>query len=583
MKKPNIRKAVTRCRDGVKYCREKRVFGKIFFEIYKNFKLIFRNWSSLLLIILAPLFLILLVGYSFSADTLHGIGIGITSTESMDLTDFAENVSSFAEIQEYDKIRDCVVDMALEKNHICLEITGSFTVRKGEIPTGEVKFYYDNTRKQTTLLLLTEMKDYFGLTSEKISLISTQEIFDNLQNLLIFIEDRLDDIDDVKEQSQQIKSDLKERKVQLIDVRNKFTPRYQQVKSAQTQIQVYQNSLNQSSQSMFQAIESLKGPLNDIKSDNTTSVALLLAISQLETSIDSLSYTTNLTIQQINNVTAQIDEVVGELDAINKLLNDEIERTDKYIELIDDSVKKIESTATEARQKMEDFSRLDPSFASRLVKPITQSFEPLVKDVKDVQLAFPMLLTVVIIFISMLFSNMIALLEIHNRAYIRNILAPVNDFIYTSGMALTSFIVISAQVAVLLVLAQTRFGVEIVSRIWSVVPIVAVLIFVFIFIGMTVAYISKNMETSILLSTVLALGFFLFSNALNALEAMPVIAAYVAFFNPVVAVNSMFRMIFFFNVSLSQMPYHLILMIFYLLGTCYLLIKVSKKKNRQRL
>ena len=106
--------------------------------------------------------------------------------------------------------------------------------------------------------------------------------------------------------------------------------------------------------------------------------------------------------------------------------------------------------------------------------------------------------------------------------------------------------------------------------------------FTFIFIGMIIAYITRNMQTSILLSTFVALAFFLFSDAINALEAMPKIASYIAILNPVVVVNSMFRMIFFFNIKLLYMPIHFGLLLFYMIAAGALLVYISKKKNRQR-
>ena len=198
------------------YCRHKRIHVKILFELYKNFKLIFRNWSSLLLIVLAPLFLILLVGYSFSSDTLHDIKIGVNAIGDIDLDEFAQNVSSFGKVIEYNNTERCLIDLALQRNHLCLEIIGSFTAEKGEIPTGEVKFYYDNTRKKISLMLLSELKDYFGLTSERISLISTQEIFDNIQQFLNYINEGIEDMDDIKFQAEQIEDDLRQRKKDLM-------------------------------------------------------------------------------------------------------------------------------------------------------------------------------------------------------------------------------------------------------------------------------------------------------------------------------------------------------------------------------
>ena len=52
--------------------------------IQKNIKLVFRSYSSLLLLVLGPLLLILLVGFAFGGSALHDINIGIIKYEYTD-------------------------------------------------------------------------------------------------------------------------------------------------------------------------------------------------------------------------------------------------------------------------------------------------------------------------------------------------------------------------------------------------------------------------------------------------------------------------------------------------------------------
>jgi ABC-type multidrug transport system permease subunit len=559
-------------------------YEKVPYEVYKNLKLIFRNWTSLLLLILAPLFLILIVGYSFSGENLHGIKIGIKADNSINLSEFKQNVSSFAQIKNYDDINDCLVDMALEQTHMCLELKGNLAAKKGEIPTGEVAFYYDNTKKKTSLLLLTQIKDYFGITSEKISLMSTQQIFDNLQQLLTFLNDRISDIEQVKNESVSIQNDLIDRKQKLVQIRDDFTPKYLLIKSIQEKINSQVSLFNQTADSLLSAVSGVKNAtaaLDDVS--NTTVIEPLDSrLALLITQINTLETRTNATIAEIVSIKTSLDSVVVQLDTINTFLNEEIERTDKYIELIKKSTAQIEETLSQAKDKMKDLSKIDPALASKIVKPITQSFEELVKGLTSVQVTFPVILTTVIIFISLIFSTMITLLEINNKAYTRNILAPVDDAVYTLGIAFTNLLVIGAQIGVLLVVAQASFSVNISEQLGSIIPMIALIMFTFISLGMIIAYKSKSVQTSVLMSTFVALGFFLFSDAVNALEAMPEIASYLAMLNPVVIANSMFRMIFFFGLKLWHMPVKLGILVLYFFIAGYLLIRVSKKKNQQR-
>ena len=556
---------------------------RLLFEIYKNLKLIFRNWSSLLLIVLAPFLLILLAGYSFSGEQLHDIKIGVHAQEDLDLGDLAKSVSGFGEVFRYESADRCIRDMIDEKVHICLDIKGSLSVKGGEIPSGEVVFYYDNTRKRISLLLMSEIKDYFGLTAEQISLISTQEIISSMQNLLVFINERIGDVDSVRNESEKIMSDLEVRKQRLIVLRDDFEPRYLVVKSVQADFNSNKRALDNQSESLLESLEGLRALIAEIDQNISNTTGLDLALLDLESQIAGLESSANTTVEQANNISDSLNLAVAELDEIDLILNQEINMTAEYIILINSSVQRIDNISSEAKSKMSGLSEINPSLAGRIAKPITQSFKALVGEVKDIQLAFPILLSTVIIFISMIFSNIITSLEINNKAYTRNILAPVNDITYTAGLAVTNFLVVSFQVAVLLAVAQLNFGIEVTSHLGEIIPISVVLILIFVFIGMVLAYMSKTIQTSILSSTFLALAFFLFSDALNALEAMPQLASKIAVFNPVVIVNSMLRKVLFFDISISGLQAQAGLLIIYMAAAALLLVIVSKIKNKQRL
>ncbi len=599
---------------------------KILFEIYKNFKLIFRNWSSLVLIIIAPLLLILLVGYSLSGDKLHGINVGVVAPDTLDLAEFQRNVTDVAQIIRYNQIDSCLEDMALANAHICLEITGEIKPKEDELPAGEVKFYYDNTRMKMTLPLMTQIKDFFGLTSEKISLISTQTIFDNLQNFVGYLSGRIDDLEESKKEAESIRQDLIERREQLVKVRNDFRPKYLAVKAVQKDVRKYSDSFTNSTDSLIGSLDQLKSAIKvaeqsasiisnpvlpnitlpnaslpNITLPNITipsipnitiprapknvtigNYILNISSSELEGQIDYVKSKTVVTRNEAANVTRTFDDAVKQLDDIDALLEGEIKRTDSYIVKINQSVEKMDAIIAEAREKLKEISRFGSSDAEKIVKPITQEFLQLRSGVKGVQLAFPILLTTVIVFISLLFANIITLLEIYNKAYTRNILAPVNDLLYTAGMALTNFIVIFFQVCILLLVAQFKFNVDIAGHIWQMLPVAIIMIFIFVFIGMIVAYLSNNIQTSILITTFVALAFFLLSDLLNTLEAMPIIAAAVAKLNPVVVANAMFRKIIFFDIPLSALTAELAVLLAYLIATGVLLVCVSKRKNKRR-
>jgi ABC-type multidrug transport system permease subunit len=231
---------------------------------------------------------------------------------------------------------------------------------------------------------------------------------------------------------------------------------------------------------------------------------------------------------------------------------------------------------------MNSLTTLDPALAAKIVKPITQQFIELISGIKNEQLAFPTLLSAIVIFISLLFSNVVTLLEIHNKAYLRNIIAPVDDLIFTAGLALTNFIVVAFQIIVLFLVAQFVFRLDVFGNISALLAITALLAAIFIFAGMTIAYLSKTNQSSILMTTFVALAFFLFSNAINSLEAMPKLAATIAQFNPVVIANSALKKILIYNLPISFSIPETTMLLLYTAVALTALVIISKIKNKQR-
>ncbi|MBT3463516.1 ABC transporter permease, partial [archaeon] len=221
--------------------------------------------------------------------------------------------------------------------------------------------------------------------------------------------------------------------------------------------------------------------------------------------------------------------------------------------------------------------------AEKLIKPILQSFEPVQPGIENIKLSYPTLLTLVIVFISLLFSNIVTLSELNSKAYLRNLIAPVNDLIYVIGLIFTNLLVILFQVIILLMVAQFRFGIDVFSNFWSIMFIVFLLSLIFVFFGMAIAYYFSNEQSSILTATFVSLAFFLFSDIVTPLEAMPKHATLIANNSPFVISQAIFKKIIIYDLPLYMSMSSIYKLIIYALLSLVLLIIVSKWKNRTRI
>lgn len=288
-----------------------KILKKLFYEQYKNFKILFRNWSSLFLLIIGPLSLILLIGFAYSGNELHDINIGVVSNKE----NFYFQNFTFANFEKYEKIEDCINDINLQKLHLCIEyyikeesidkkdytnneenkyniknnniednnneINNNENIYKensnysaedsiktedtSEIPTGIITFYFDNSKKALSSKIVDSLSEYFGNESEKISIESAKTIFANVQGLVIYLKQKSDDIDLLINQSYKIKNDLIERKERLIEVRNEFLPIYNKSKNLQFRLNNISRSFNESYYEINNNIDELIENLEKLK------------------------------------------------------------------------------------------------------------------------------------------------------------------------------------------------------------------------------------------------------------------------------------------------------------------------------
>lgn len=578
----------------------KRILVLLGREIIKNFKILFRNWTTLSLLIIAPLLLILLVGYAFSGENLHDITIGIISENGIDITEFRQNTSDYAQIQEYKNLSACLGEMIVEKSHLCIMMEGSIASDENA-PPAHITFFYDNTKTKTNAILISQVKEFFGLSAQKISLIAARTMFDNIQELVVFLEERGYEIEQLKNNTAEIRAQLQERKEKLENLRNQFQPSYQRLKGlqqnlneniermlvAQERSQDSLHSLANNLANISEELSALKSMRNSSGISNTTreipldelrnkSIELANSTQENEKELSELRYSL-ITLEQ------QINTTVGYIDEFGVLLDKEIELTSYYITVIDKSTVRIAELAQNLNEKMKEFRGIGPKAAERLVTPIAQSVQPLLQNATNIGLSFPLLVAMITIFISLLFANIVTLAEINDRSYTRKLLAPVDDLLYTIGLIITNSLVILLQVSVLFLIAYVQFDLPILTFLGELFIVIGILILLFTFMGMTIAYLSRNTQASILLATFIALAFFLLSDAVVGLEAMPPYATAVAAYNPLMLSSSMIKVLLLYHQSIAVASHQLLIMIVYACAMFGAALVASKRFNRKRL
>ncbi len=585
-------------------------FRRILFIVLKNLKIVFRSWTSILLLILGPMILILILGFAFNGDDLHDINMGVYAKDMQEIQPVLENIASDeVRVVMFKRLDFCIWSMNHSFVHLCAEFDENFNSdpASGEMD-GTITFYYDNSRYNLIRFILDYLKEKIDITSEEISLQASEQIINDVQEFVGLMVNTQKQLGELKTEAMIVRSDLVEMRDQLLTVKKQFDPRYEQIKELQGKLNDSIETLEaltfseEDSEKMVNALTLLNGSLDtsyyylnasyteindtivlyndavDVLKSYVLNLSLPMTIdldkiklnhSLLDRTLDSLDSSQELandaiakinntnmfidsTIDDIEELKEELDLLIVDIDAVNDLINNSIKNINENIVKIDDAIIEIDRISIELNESIEQLSGIDQDQAEMLINPINAEFEPILGDLAKIYLIFPILLVFIITFISILLSNMVVLNEIHSPAFFRNFLVPINNLYYIVGLFITNMIVVLIQIAVLLLVSYFNFGIDIMSVFFSLMIAVLLVTTVFVLIGMFFAYLIRIKQTSILVCTFFALGVFLFSDVIFPVEIMPKTAAFFANLNPLLIGENIFRKIIFFDIGLLQ-------------------------------
>jgi ABC-type multidrug transport system permease subunit len=543
----------------------------LFYIIRKNMRLVFRNLSSFVLLVLGPMLLIFIVGFAFSGDDLHDITIGVYAPQDVDINSVVDALASDdVGVLFFSRIDRCITSMNQSRVHICADFASDFE------ESGEVTFYYDATRYNLVRYILEYLQQQIAITSEEISLELAKEIFADIEGFVGDMENAQIQVGDLRDNALLLREDLVAMHADVVAARGQFEPSYYRIKETQASL----NSTALELSADYAATTDIGTVLADIyllrdtlESVRTTLTAAELALAasgfdtgaffglyanidqaelSIQNTIASLESTGDLSSVTLEETYALLDEMntmVGYLDTIYINLLATEEALAQHIVGIDSGVENLDTLGEAFDSYIEEFSSITEEDAEKFLHPIAATFVglPNGEETSKIQLVFPMLLVFMITFMSVLLSNMLVLNETHSPAYFRSFLLPVSHMYFIVGLFFTNLILIGIQMIVLLLVASVSFDVTFFLNFPVFAFSLLLTIFIFVEIGMIFGYFVHSRQTSLLLSLFFSLILFFFSDIVFPIEIMPTQAAFVAQFSPLVIAEGIFRRTLFYG------------------------------------
>ncbi|MDA3856530.1 MAG: ABC transporter permease [Candidatus Woesearchaeota archaeon] len=580
--------------------------------IGKNLKIIFRSPFTILLLVLAPILLMFVVGFTYSGTSLSDTNIGLIETE----TQMFDAIKVRPELREvnfieyydggYNQSRDsCKEDLKQSKVHLCMSFIPYYD-RNGNLLSANIIYYIDNTRPQISDIIVRNFNVYIDDQTKIMSEKTINDIFSEVNETLSFMEDSKELIDDLLVDINTAKINLEDAIDLLEEGSKEYDVIYSQVLNQRYNINTQISSLEEDSLKLDNDLDDLDSEINSLSNSLPSQISMLTNtingintyaqtnpeiynyvdigdlnelendLENLEDNLDDVQSTSNSVsnnlgaINDINNLQMAFNTLIDSLGLMKGYMDTANSESQKLLYEMNIREKELTEIRDQIDDKLAYFKEVTNRDASDITEPISKKNLLLWTGLQRVHQLSPVIVILVLLFIGLLLSNVVVSLEINSNAYFRNLISPVKQGKFVLSLFFTSMLIILFQMFFLFLIIQMVFKIEVftLSKLFSVGLVVILILMIFVLTGIFLAYLFSSIQISILFTTFLMLFLFLLSDIIVPLEIMPKIFSTLLRLNPVIIGEDLIRRLFFideFSLSLKDIiifiPYNIILIV----------------------
>ena len=528
--------------------------------IIKDLKLLIRSPNSSLIIILAPLLVILLLGVAFDNANVFGITIGVHSTSySPDVESLLTKLTEKEiHVVKYDSQEACIQDIKLGSANTCIVFPPDLSFTSNEQLV--VTFHVDQSKINLVWMVMDTVNERFGTGAREVS-----------KNLVTILINKLD----------ASKSELEGKKATLSSLRTYTVDAQTSVGGISGDLQgldfSYVENETFPTDAMSKEIAAVEQNLTvflDDAEDHVTSAKALTNTSSIVIKLDSALEDVVFAQEVVKgSASPSILRLQTTLDALKLNIETLKGQLVKAEELRDSATPKLELVTEQLNTGLGDITALESSFDAivndiksiqvtnpeAIAQPFVTEIKPVVAPTTYLNYLFPSLIILVVMFISMLLSTTLVMMEKHSPAYFRNFISPTRNITFIIGTYLTNMFLVLIQIGIILLVAGYFFSAQIAPSLHLVVLVLLLSATFFTLWGMGIGYVFTSEETGTL-ATISSGSVFLFlSSVIIPIESMPALVRQIAAFNPFVICERVLRSVLLFQPEISVVQKDLLL------------------------
>lgn len=551
----------------------------------KNLKTVSRTWSYFVVLFICPILLIFFAGLMLNSSDVDNIKIGLVDKDiSYDI-----DLSEVKNVIDYDSLSNCVIDLTDSEIGTCIYLNNI----EGKT---QLNIYLDNTApfvkyysKQFILENIFEDQQYLfettsGELNSKLSVYANS--VDSAKEEMIQVRDELG----IQEQ------DLINRRTELTKTKEEFDEVYIPLKQMQPEIVELREEIEKNGNNLDTDIATFRASKQIVENQISSIKNLLFlglneedyltateSLDDVSSSLNKLDSTLAALEEIYDNPTLlemlhSYEEVIIKMDSLNQTLIDLDNDLEKSIEKTRESQERVDEFINELEDVSGEMKVLSNSFDT---KGIELEFKDAYSISDDpIRLAFPLLISIIITFTSLILSNIFVLNEVNRPSYFREIISPTKDVNFLIADYLINLFFVFIQATVLFVIGIAWFELTLAH-----LPAFALVIFLtssmFIFLGMSLGHLIKSQNLSMLLTIFYVMILLILSKIL----APPlVLGPFVGFFisySPFVILNDVLDSVLILNKSIISVIDSLVFLsiaLFLSMVIVYISKKIGKEK-----
>lgn len=514
----------------------------------KNIKVMMRSKTSAFAVVFGPLLVVVLISLAFNKPSMYDLNVGISvPLSNKEASNLSQDLQKSLEMNSYTVHRfssqnECVDAIKQGIIHTCIFFPNNFSTISGN---KELEFFVDYSRANLVWAVIDAVGSNIKLKSSQISLQYTGELLKVLEDVRATAEQQALNVVNTKSKLEaQLKSlgnfksrlsstDLSTMNISLKDTKQELDTLKDSADNLESSVSSKVNTIlgDENASSVHNTAQDIGNMVSAYADDLGDS------ISSLKSSIDDTSEDIESLNQKLSNAKTNLDDIVQDIGEVETKLSGiitDLSNLQSQLEGID-----------------EEISSIKVKNAERIANPITTSIKPVVSENSQIAFMAPYLVMLLVMFVGLLLSGTIVVIERNSKAFFRNFTTPTHKDLFLISNYFTSLFLLLIQVAIIVAIGYYFIDGRLFHNYQSSLLLILLSSSLFIFLGMALGYLFPTQEGVTIGSLSLGSFFLLLSNLVLPVETMSKSMKIAASYNPYVISSELFRKLLFFDMGFT--------------------------------